>query len=395
MKKTTKFYKLSQKEKIEYLSNYYNVDILKNDYLIENSILENISENVVGRYVMPFSVIPHFKIDKNKEVFLPLVTEEASVVAALSNANRMLENAKIKLKCDNSYVIGQIFFLGDIKRIDKEEILRLSNNSYPSLIKRGGKVVDANFQNFDDYSCVNIIVDVVDAMGANIVNTILENIREDVEKMLQKESIMCILSNSAIYSKASAQIYVPYNDVITKKIAKKIEHASNIAKKNKLRQITHNKGILNGIEALIRATGNDTRAMSVSLLEKRKNMSYFIAKDNYLYGKINISILAGTVGGSIEINKTNKLALELLNNPRKKDFLKIAALVGLKQNFAALYALVTNGIQKGHMKLQNRARAIKLGATTVEIEKILNKITNQKISDNDMMEIIKRIRRKK
>ncbi|OEG14924.1 hydroxymethylglutaryl-CoA reductase, degradative [Enterococcus quebecensis] len=333
-----------------------------------------------------------------KSYTVPMATEEPSVIAACSNGTKMIRNCGgIQSKLSEGLLRGQIVFMNvtdqiHIKeKIDQstEEIFIQAEKSYPSIVKRGGglkRIQVRQFPEDDSFLSVDLLVDTKDAMGANILNSILEGVADLFRQWFDDEILFSILSNYATESLVTATCEVDFSSLSKtgdleagKLVAEKIAAASQLAQIDPYRATTHNKGIMNGIEAVVLATGNDTRAVAASahayaVKGKYRGLSEWKLTADGLTGTIELPLAIGTVGGAISVLPKAQAALELLNVTTSKELAEVIAAVGLTQNLAALRALVTDGIQKGHMSLQARSLAMSIGAKGSEIDLIAEKL---------------------
>ena len=402
------FYKKTREERINILQEKGYLSKEKKELLLENKSLDvniagKMAENHIATFSLPFCVSTPIKIN-NKEYIIPMVTEEPSVVAALSNAGKIIsKSGGFSTLVDSRLMIGQVI-LYDIKDINwaildiiknKEKILKLANESHPSIVKRGGGAIDIDTETFQNYEneflVVYLTVDVKEAMGANIINTMLEGIKPYLQQLTESKSLMAILSNyatkSIVTSRCEIDIKYLHEDIEqAKEIAKKIELASKIAKLDPYRATTHNKGIFNGIDAVTIASGNDFRAIeSAGHAYATKDGKYrglstwtYNEDKNSLRGILSLPMPVASVGGSIGLNESVKIAREILNNPNAKELAQIIVTVGLAQNFSAIRALVTVGIQKGHMKLHAKSLLLLAGAKEEDVEILAEKFANIK-----------------
>ncbi len=373
------------------------------------------TENGIGTFALPFSIAPNFVID-GRNYAVPMVTEEPSVVAGCSYAAKIIgKSGGFTTKILDRKMIGQVA-LYDILDFDnaimailenKEEILKIANDAHPSIVARGGGAINIEVKNIDEFLIVYLIADVKEAMGANILNTMLETIKIPLENITNGKALMAILSNYATKSlvKTECEINIKLlgNPIkVAIETAKKIELASKFAKLDIYRATTHNKGIFNGIDAVVIATGNDWRAIEAGgNAFAVKNGKYeglttwtFDEETNSLKGELVLPMPIATVGGSIGLNPSVKAAFNILGNPDAKTLANIIASVGLAQNFAAIKALVTTGIQHGHMKLQARSLALFAGAKGKEIDIVVGRLLESKKSINleNVKEILSQIK---
>lgn len=407
--KWNKIYNLSRNDRIEKLIENVelsdeSIDILRNDLNLENDIAENMIENQIGTYSLPFAIVPNLNIN-GKDYVVPMVTEEPSVVAALSNAFKTIKYFDSEVISE--YMIGQIVIIKDSNYSDEKlnkfllKINEISENAYPSIYKRGGGVKEYNVKYFENYTTIFLTIDTKEAMGANIINTILEHISNNLINEYKFDILYSILSNYATNSLVKASFELSAN-VVDENVCKKIVKAVEYANLDVYRAVTNNKGIMNGIDSVVIATGNDFRSVEASISAYASKSGQYKSLTNYsydeknkiLYGELIIPLAVGTKGGSINMNPKTRLAFDILGNVDKNELRKIIACVGLAQNFSALRALVTKGIQKGHMKLHNKSIAILNGAKLEEIDLIQKKIEKyDKIDSEIIKKIISEIRK--
>ena len=398
------FAKLSPTERIEALLKeglltWDEAQILKEQKGLPLSIADQLTENVLSTFDLPFSLAPYFLIN-GRDYVLPMVTEEPSVVAAASFAAKLIQRSGgFTTQVHQRQMIGEIA-LTDVwdvetasKRIleDKETLLQLANKAYPSIVKRGGGARDLWVENKGDFLIVYLAVDPKEAMGANMLNTMLEALTNRIQELSGGQALMAILSNLATRSLVSARCAIDFkalsrNPEEAIEIAHRMELASQLAKVDPYRAATHNKGIFNGIDALVLATGNDWRAIEAGAHAyaaqsgSYKGLSHWTSqpKEKKLYGEITLPMPVATKGGSIGLNPTVQVSHRLLGEPSASELAGIIASLGLAQNFAALKALVTTGIQAGHMKLQARSLALLAGAKEEEVPRLVSQLLENK-----------------
>ena len=398
------FAKLSPTERIEALLKeglltWDEAQILKEQKGLPLSIADQLTENVLSTFDLPFSLAPYFLIN-GRDYVLPMVTEEPSVVAAASFAAKLIQRSGgFTTQVHQRQMIGEIA-LTDVedmevasKRIleDKETLLQLANEAYPSIVKRGGGARDLWVENKGDFLIVYLAVDPKEAMGANMLNTMLEALTDRIQKLSGGQALMAILSNLATRSLVSARCAIDFkalsrNPEEAIEIAHRMELASQLAQVDPYRAATHNKGIFNGIDALVLATGNDWRAIEAGAHAyaaqsgSYKGLSHWTSqpKEKKLYGEITLPMPVATKGGSIGLNPTVQVSHRLLGEPSAIELAGIIASLGLAQNFAALKALVTTGIQAGHMKLQARSLALLAGAKEEEVPRLVSQLLENK-----------------
>ena len=398
------FAKLSPTERIEALLKeglltWDEAQILKEQKGLPLSIADQLTENVLSTFDLPFSLAPYFLIN-GRDYVLPMVTEEPSVVAAASFAAKLIQRSGgFTTQVHQRQMIGEIA-LTDVKDVemaskrileDKETLLQLANEAYPSIVKRGGGARDLWVENKGDFLIVYLAVDPKEAMGANMLNTMLEALTDRIQELSSGQALMAILSNLATRSLVSARCTIDFkalsrNPEEAIEIAHRMELASQLAQVDPYRAATHNKGIFNGIDALVLATGNDWRAIEAGAHAyaaqsgSYKGLSHWTSqpKEKKLYGEITLPMPVATKGGSIGLNPTVQVSHRLLGEPTAIELAGIIASLGLAQNFAALKALVTTGIQAGHMKLQARSLALLAGAKEEEVPQLVNQLLENK-----------------
>ena len=398
------FAKLSPTERIEALLKeglltWDEAQILKEQKGLPLSIADQLTENVLSTFDLPFSLAPYFLIN-GRDYVLPMVTEEPSVVAAASFAAKLIQRSGgFTTQVHQRQMIGEIA-LTDVrdmemasKRIleDKETLLQLANEAYPSIVKRGGGARDLWVENKGNFLIVYLAVDPKEAMGANMLNTMLEALTDRIQELSGGQALMAILSNLATRSLVSARCAIDFkalsrNPEEAIEIAHRMELASQLAHVDPYRAATHNKGIFNGIDALVLATGNDWRAIEAGAHAyaaqsgSYKGLSHWTSqpKEKKLYGEITLPMPVATKGGSIGLNPTVQVSHRLLGEPSAIELAGIIASLGLAQNFAALKALVTTGIQAGHMKLQARSLALLAGAKEEEVPCLVSQLLENK-----------------
>ena len=398
------FAKLSPTERIEALLKeglltWDEAQILKEQKGLPLSIADQLTENVLSTFDLPFSLAPYFLIN-GRDYVLPMVTEEPSVVAAASFAAKLIQRSGgFTTQVHQRQMIGEIA-LTEVedrntasKRIleDKETLLQLANEAYPSIVKRGGGARDLWVENKGNFLIVYLAVDPKEAMGANMLNTMLEALTDRIHELSGGQALMAILSNLATRSLVSARCAIDFkalsrNPEEAIEIAHRMELASQLAQVDPYRAATHNKGIFNGIDALVLATGNDWRAIEAGAHAYAaqsgpyKGLSSWTSQpeEKKLYGEITLPMPVATKGGSIGLNPTVQVSHRLLGEPSAIELAGVIASLGLAQNFAALKALVTTGIQAGHMKLQARSLALLAGAKEEEVPRLVSQLLENK-----------------
>ncbi|MGX7148981.1 hydroxymethylglutaryl-CoA reductase, degradative [Enterococcus ureasiticus] len=396
-----KFYQLSKEERLTFLQETGTLSMENRQELEKISLDEDIAnhliENQISEMALPMGIVPDILVN-NKSYQVPMATEEPSVIAACSNGAKMIRRSgSIQSELSEGLLRGQIVFMNvtDPALIEEkinqssEKIFVQAEKSYPSIVKRGGGLKRIQVRHFPEdntYLSVDLLVDTKDAMGANILNSILEGVADLFRQWFDDEILFSILSNYATESLVKATCYVSFASLSKtgdfesgKLVAEKIAAASQLAQIDPYRATTHNKGIMNGIEAVVLATGNDTRAVAAAAhayaaVGSYHGLSQWELVEDGLKGIIELPLAIGTVGGAIRVLPKAQAALEILNVTDAKELAEVIAAVGLAQNLAALRALVSEGIQQGHMSLQARSLAMSIGAKGAEIEIIADKL---------------------
>ena len=323
-----------------------------------------------------------------------MVIEEPSVVAAASNGAKRVGN--IITTSQPRELIGQIILKEVIDPeqatavIEKNEhyLLDLAKSFSINMVKRGGGPTRIWTKTFESYFTVYLGFNPCDAMGANAINHVLEALSEEVEQLVNGVALMRILSNYQPESLVTAKVKIPIlslanNQADSQLLAQNIVAASEYAHLDVYRATTHNKGIMNGIDAVLMATGNDWRAVSAGVhayashTGDYQSLTDWKIEEDYLVGKIELPLAVATVGGTLSVHPQAKQSLALLGNPDAQQLSEIIAAVGLAQNFAALRALVSEGIQKGHMSLHARQLAIQAGANEAEAPRLIELLKRQ------------------
>ena len=375
---------------------------LEQDEQMSVTVADQLSENVVGTFSLPYSLVPEVLVN-GQEYTVPYVTEEPSVVAAASYASKIIKRAGgVTAQVRQRQMIGQValYQVANPEQAQEEiaskkaELLELANQAYPSIVKRGGGARDLHVEQIKgetDFLVVYLHVDTQEAMGANMLNTMLEALKPVVEELSQGQSLMGILSNYATDSLVTASCRIAFRYLSRQKdqgreIAEKIALASQFAQADPYRAVTHNKGIFNGIDAVLIATGNDWRAIEAGAHAFASREGHYQGLSQWtldlereeLIGEVTLPMPVATKGGSIGLNPRVALSHELLGNPSAKELAQIIVSIGLAQNFAALKALVSTGIQQGHMKLQAKSLALLAGASESEVAPLVERLIADK-----------------
>ena len=395
------FYKLPVKDRIEKISELASLDEKEVAELLGDGLsvdsADRMIENVVGVYKQPLGVAVNFQVN-DRDYLVPMATEEPSVVAAASNAARIVRaSGGFKASSTEPIMIGQIQLTG----VDdpagasenilegKEKLIKEANDLDPVLVKFGGGVRDLKVRILDSVVgkllVVHLHVDVRDAMGANAVNTMCEALAPSLEELSGGKVCLRIISNFATERTASASATVKKEDLGGDGVVDGIVAAYALADADVYRAATHNKGIMNGVSAVVLATGNDTRAVEAgahSYAAKDgvyKPLSrYSKNSDGDLECEIELPVAVGLVGGATKSHPTAQFSVKLLGVKTASELGEVLAAVGLAQNLAALRALATEGIQRGHMELHARNIAVLAGAKEGDIDRIANQMIEEK-----------------
>jgi hydroxymethylglutaryl-CoA reductase len=428
------FSKISKKEKIKWIEkNYFNNvsnPILKNYWNNDDSlqkIHDEFTENTLSNFYLPLGVAPNFLID-NKDYTIPMVIEESSVIAAACKAAKFWRNkGGFKTSILNFKKTGQVHFIfkGDKQKLNiffKNNKLKFYEDCKEissSMKKRGGGILNIELldktHDIDNYFQINAVFDTVDSMGANFINSCLEQFASTLKNEINQcsdftnsdyslEIIMSILSNYVPECLVRAEVSCDLSEIDKtgelsgKEYANKFIQAINIAKTQTSRAVTHNKGIMNGIDSVVIATGNDFRAIEAGVHAYAaksgmyKSLTDACVENNTFKFWIEIPLALGTVGGITNLHPLVKWSLELLKNPNAKELMKIVAVAGLAQNFGAVNSLITTGIQKGHMKMHLINILNSLNASEKEKTKLIDFFKNNTVSFSSVKNELEKLR---
>jgi hydroxymethylglutaryl-CoA reductase len=423
MEKTSRisgFYNLSVNERLRMVKMFAEltdeeVKLLQSTGALSLDQANRMIENVIGVMPIPLGIATNFLIN-NKDYLIPMAIEEPSVVAAASNAARIVrESGGFFTSSTGPLMIGQIQLVNVsapyAARLSilasKEEIIKKANEQDPVLVAHGGGAVDVQARiletSIGKMLITEIIVDCRDAMGANVVNTMSEAVAPFLEEITGGRTLLRIVSNLATKRLMRAKAVVAKDVLGGEEVVNGIIEAFEFAAADPYRCATHNKGIMNGVTAVVLATGNDTRAVEAgahayaALNGKYKPLSHW-EKDEKgnLVGSIELPIAVGIIGGATATHPIAKIARKILKVKSATELGEVIAAVGLAQNLAALRALATEGIQKGHMKLHARNIAVMAGAAGELIDKIARRmIEEKKIRVDRAAELLKEYLEKK
>lgn len=434
------FSKLTKRDKIAWIAKnflYANpVEVVKefaeywHDNVEAQKLLDGFSENTLTNFPVPFGIAPNFKI--NDQIYaVPMVIEESSVVAAASNAAKFwLNRGGFKAEVVSTKKVGQVHFIykGDGEKLKsffsqiKNELKAGVKHITTKMEERGGGIVDMELIDFTatepDYYQLRAYFETVDSMGANFINSCLEEFGQQLEAKIAAsdlfnvtekviEIVMCILSNYTPDCLVRAEVSCPVDDLGTfdngnmsaAEFAAKFERAVRIARIDPYRATTHNKGIMNGIDAVVLATGNDFRAVEACAHTYAahdgtyRSLSECEVKKGVFRFWLNFPIAIGTVGGLTSLHPLAKRSLELLGNPNAKQLMEIIACVGLAQNFAAVRSLTTTGIQAGHMKMHLTNILASMQANDEEVVKAKKYFEDKTVSVSAVREFLEGLRK--
>ena len=429
------FSKLSKDEKVAWITNTYFQNPQEARQLLESywnndealqKLHDEFIENTITNYYLPLGIAPNFLINDSLYT-LPMAIEESSVVAAASKAAKFwLERGGFKAEVIDTQKIGQVHFLysGDFDKLAaffenvKPKLIAATDTITNNMRKRGGGILDIELRDkttsLDNYYQLHATFETLDAMGANFINSCLEQFAKTLEEEAQGfdgfaseeqnlQVVMSILSNYVPNCLVKAGVSCPLNELTEEGIdgelfAEKFVNAVTIANVEPHRAVTHNKGIMNGIDAVVLATGNDFRAVEAGVHAYASKEGAYkslthaeIDKDVFKFW-IEIPLALGTVGGLTSLHPLVKFSLEMLGKPTAKELMKITAVAGLAQNFAALRSLVTTGIQQGHMKMHLKNILNQLQATDDERKQVLDHFNNKTVTHNAVIAHVEKIR---
>ena len=423
------FSKLNKSEKIEWLtknsfSNNNNIKNILLQYCNSNEKLQKLhdefAENTISNFYLPFAIAPNFIINK-KLYTIPMVTEESSVIAAASKSAKFwLDKGGFNATVLSTNKVGQVHFIykGDFKTLKKyfdkikPKLISDVSNITSNMNKRGGGILNIELLNLSDkienYFQIKAIFDTQDAMGANFINSCLEQFaktfKDNFTEKNEIEIIMSILSNYVPECIVKAEVSCDVEKLSDTNIidpfdfANKFVRAVKIAEVDRYRAVTHNKGIMNGIDSVVIATGNDFRAIEsaahayASKSGSYKSLTKASVENKIFKFSIEIPLALGTVGGLTKLHPLANLALDVLGKPNSEDLMKITAVAGLAQNFAAIKSLITTGIQHGHMKMHLINILNQQKATDKEKEKAIEYFKTNTVSHLKVDLFIKKLR---
>ncbi len=398
-----KFYELSAMQRRQYYLNkginFVDIDATELDRL------DQLSENVVSKITLPLGVVQELIV--NEQTYcVPMCTEEPSVVAAANHGAKFFNLAGgTKCICQRQGIYGQIIceinsqFNLVMLQNKLPNIIEAVNQKFDSLIKHGGGLRKIETFVKEDMLYLRTLVDPADAMGANKTNLILEDISQRLQKMTGISELLCAILSNYPSQFVQAKVEIPLQLVGTH-LATKIAKLSRIGQVDPYRAVTNNKGIMNGVDAVLLASGNDYRAVESACGVQASSDGHYTSlskwqiEENKLIGCLTLPLAIGVVGGSISARKDVQQSFSLLGKVNAQQLANIIASIGLANNFAALYAITSRGINAGHMKLQARNVVAQLEADNNQKKQVLNQmIANQKFTLTDAKQILELIRK--
>lgn len=414
------FYKLDREARLAQVQSFSGLDAVAVQALRDSSalpfeLLDRLVENAIGGFTVPVGLATNMRIDGH-DMLIPMATEESSVIAAVGNAARQCrDTGGFFTSISGTEMIAQVQlvkvsdpFSARVKILEKKnEIAEICNACDPMLVKLGGGFRDVEVRIIDGRTgpmvIVHLIVDTRDAMGANAVNTMAEKIAPTLAAWTGAKSLLRILSNLADRRVARARAVWKSSSIGGPDVVQGMLWAADFADNDPYRAATHNKGIMNGVTAVTLATGNDTRAIEAGAHVYATKTGRYTSLSRYeltaegdLAGSIELPLALGLVGGATKVHPTAQACLKILGVTTAAELSRIVAAVGLAQNFSALKALSTVGVQQGHMALHAQNVAIAAGAVGDEIDVIAKRMAEQKMVRQDVAEqILAEIRKKK
>ncbi len=420
------FSKLTRDQRLQVLEQAGALDsadglFLKNGGLQGTALGEKFVENVIGYFQLPLGVATNFRID-GKDYMIPMAVEETSIVAAASKTAKWIrESGSIETRTIGDDIIGQIQLakVQDTKKFTelilakKAEFIHLANEEVAfGLVRRGGGVTDiqvrilprtetqTSIEASEQMIVLHVHMNAVDAMGANIVNQVCEFLKQPIEELTGEKVTMCILSNLTDTKLTEAKVTL---EKIDPELAEKIEEASLFAKMDPYRAATNNKGVLNGMDPILIATGNDWRAVEAGVHAyacrsgQYRSITEWKRDGRHLVGTLQAPVIVGTVGGVTTLHPTAKLCMKMLGVESANELSRLVAAVGLVQNLGALRALTTVGIIEGHMKLHIKNLTLGAGASEKELPFVQKKLEEilalkKRISLSNAIDVLKDLR---
>jgi hydroxymethylglutaryl-CoA reductase len=397
------FYKHSLVDRVDIVAAWAGLNEEEKQSLLEGGLTADLAdkmiENSIGTYELPLGIAANFKIN-GRDYLIPMAVEEPSVLAAVSHSAKLIRGSGgFVTSYSGDVMIGQVQVL-DIPDInaavaalaaEKSALLTLANSVSQNIVRRGGGAQDIELRSFPDTAVgpmlvVHLLYDTCDAMGANAINTVVETIAPRVAELTNGRTNLRILSNLTDRRTATARCRIPAaalakNGMKGAAVAQFIAEANAFAIVDPYRAATHNKGIMNGVDAVCIATGNDWRAIEAGAHayaarsgQYRALTDWRVADNGDLLGEITLPLAVGIVGGATKVHPTARVVMKILKVESAGELAQIMACVGLAQNLAAIKALATTGIQEGHMRMHARQIALAAGATDGLVQKIADQL---------------------
>ncbi|RAP35612.1 hydroxymethylglutaryl-CoA reductase, degradative [Legionella quinlivanii] len=379
------------------------------------SLADKLIENVIGYFQLPLGVATNFRID-HQDYIIPLAVEETSIIAALSKTAKWVrQQGEITTWVDGECIIGQIQ-LAKVKNFPRFEALFQQNKQMliqkanedvaTNMVKRGGGVRDLHLRHLvrddgADMAIIHLMMNSCDAMGANIINQVLEYLKTPLENLSGEQVSMCILSNLNDQKLTTARVVI---NEVDDELGERLQEASLFAEKDPYRAATHNKGVMNGIDPVLIATGNDWRAVEAGIHAYAAHSGQYRAITRWRYnngqltGQLTAPLIVGTVGGVTALHPTASMCLRMMGIDSANHLARVIAAVGLVQNLGAMKALCTEGIIQGHMKLHIDNLLLVAGANEDEMPVLKDKLQswlslNKRVSLKNAQELLAEIRK--
>lgn len=413
------FSKLTREERFQRLLSlgaitHEDIIFLKQGGIKNLNLADKLIENVIGYFQLPLGVATNFNID-GRDYVIPLAVEETSIIAALSKSARWIrQHGTISTWIQGDCILGQIQLakINDFQRFshifntNRLYLIEKANEDVAAnMVKRGGGVIDLQLRHLrredgKDMGVIHLTMNSCDAMGANIINQVLEYLKTPIEQLTGEEVTMCILSNLNDQKLTSAQVTLRHIDPV---LGHKLQEASLFAEMDPYRAATHNKGVMNGIDPVLIATGNDWRAVEAGMHAYAARSGQYQAitrwryQDEILTGVLTAPIIVGTVGGVTSLHPTAKMCLRMMDITSANQLSQVIAAVGLVQNLGALKALCTDGIIQGHMKLHIDNLLLVAGANENEMPVLKERLQEwldlyKRVSLNNAHDLLAQIR---
>jgi hydroxymethylglutaryl-CoA reductase len=399
--KERKMYQMNLDERLDYLKRAtkltkHDINILSDPASFTFPNADRMIENAIGVYPLPLGIATNFVVN-NKTYLVPMATEESSVIAAASKGAKAANNGGgFRAECPESLMIGQVQLVSLPTSLvtarlrleaNKKEILRIANLKSRSVVAKNFKVrelVDSSQNRMGKILLLELLVDTKDAMGANAINTMCESVSSKLEDITGGKAVLKILSNYTTRRLVKCRAIFPKDNIGGKETVENILYAYSLAYTDVYRAVTHNKGIMNGIEAAALATGQDVRAIEAAAHAYaaktgtyRSLTKWYKNGNGDLVGELELPIAVGIIGGAASVHPIAKIGLKVLGVKTAKELAMVLSAVGLAQNLAALRALVSEGIQRGHMRLHARNIAYTAGCRGNQIELVAKIMTEE------------------